>query len=265
MRAPTSFFLLLFVLVGCGTRIQHGLDERQANEICAALVERGMAAKKVSEGGKRPTWAVEVDEERATGAVKVLAELGLPKAKNEGFQEIFGKGSLVPSPTEERALFLEALSGEVARTLEAVDGVVSARVHVVLPQTARGQEHVGPSKAAALLRVRVASLERLNQERMELKALIAGGVEGLAPENVTLVLDEVVGAVEGRHEEAARADRLKALTETLGVVASVLGVAVVALSLHRRGLRAEVAVLRTSPGHSRSSPTPQPSQARRVA
>ena len=50
------------------------------------------------------------------------------RPRQDGFGEIFGKGSLVPTPTEERALYVEALSGELARTLESVEGVTSARV-----------------------------------------------------------------------------------------------------------------------------------------
>ena len=121
---------------GCSARVQHGLDERQANEIQTVLLERGFHARKRVEEGRPPTWAVEVDPADAADAVRVLAELGLPRARPAGVRELLKPG-LVPDPVEQHALLLEAQSGELARTLEAVDGVVSARVHLVRPQPTR--------------------------------------------------------------------------------------------------------------------------------
>ncbi|MGZ6071930.1 MAG: flagellar M-ring protein FliF, partial [Myxococcaceae bacterium] len=54
--------LVLGVLsVGCSAQVQHGLDERQANEIQTVLLERGFGARKRVEEGRPPTWAVEVE------------------------------------------------------------------------------------------------------------------------------------------------------------------------------------------------------------
>ena len=122
--------------VGCSVQVQHGLDERQANEIQTVLVERGFRARKAVEEGRPPTWAVEVESADAADAVRVLAELGLPRARPAGVRELLKPG-LVPDPVEQHALLVEAQSGELARTLEAVDGVVSARVHLVRPQPTR--------------------------------------------------------------------------------------------------------------------------------
>ena len=52
---------------------------------------------------------------------------------------------------------VEAQSGELARTLEAVDGVVSARVHLVRPQPTRAGTPSAPTKAAVYLRVQPAA------------------------------------------------------------------------------------------------------------
>jgi type III secretion protein J len=246
---------ILGVLVGCSARIQHGLDERQANELQAVLIERGIEAKKLPEGGKKPSWALEVDEAREADAVRVLADLGLPKVRNEGFDDVFGKGSLVPSPLEERALYLEALSGELSRTLESVDGVVSARVHLVLPEAQRGLPVQGGAKASALLRVRAAQMDRLAQERQELKALVAGGVEGLSADNVALVFNEVTTHVEERNDVRTRLERLHELAVTLGAVVSLLGGAVVVLAYSRRRLRNQLAAARAPSSSGRGTGT----------
>jgi type III secretion protein J len=177
-------------LLACTTRVQHGLDERQANEIQSVLVERGFVARKVLEDGRPPTWAVEVPGADASEAVRVLAALGLPRPRPAGVKELLRPG-LVPDPLEQHVVLLEAQSGELARTLEGVDGVLSARVHLVRATLARGGGTVSPAKAAVYLRVQSAAHGRLSGMREELRALIAGSVEGLDPGGVTLVLSEV--------------------------------------------------------------------------
>ena len=181
----------------CSARVQHGLDERQANEIQTVLVERGFRARKAVEDGRPPTWAVEVEPPDAADAVRVLAELGLPRARPAGVRELLKPG-LVPDAVEQHALLVEAQSGELARTLEAVDGVVSARVHLVRPLPTRTGVPGAPTKAAVYLRARPAAAIHVRAMQEDLRALVAGSVEGLDPGAVTLVVSEVVSMVPPR-------------------------------------------------------------------
>ena len=200
----------IVLLLGCSARVQHGLDERQANEIQTVLTERGFRATKAVEDGRPPTWAMEVDPADAADAVRVLAELGLPRARPAGVRELLRPG-LVPDPVEQHALLLEAQAGELARTLEAVDGVVSARVHLVRPQPARAGAATPPTKAAVYLRARPSAAAHLHSRRDELRGLVAGAVEGLEPSGVTLVVSEVVTTVPDRRPAPARSGWAPAL------------------------------------------------------
>lgn len=224
----------LVLLAGCTAQVQHGLDERQANEIQAVLVERGFEARKVEEDGRHPTWAIEVASEQAADAVRVLAELGLPRPRNEGFRDVFKPG-LLPDPVEQHVRFLEAAAGELAQTLEAVDGVASARVHLVVPAPLRTGQPPGPAKASAFVRVRPGALDRVLAMRSELKSLVAGGVEGLTPEAVSLVVAEVVSSVPAPAARSAAGNGM-VLVGVLGVLVIALGAAaaVLALRLLRR-------------------------------
>ena len=67
-------------------------------------------------------------------ALDLLRALGLPREPRHGFSETYGQPSLIPTASEERARYVDALAGEIERTLESVDGVVSARVHLVLEE-----------------------------------------------------------------------------------------------------------------------------------
>ena len=55
MRAPLSFLaLMLLAAVGCGVELEHGLDERQANQVAAALERADLAPEQQPPGdGKR--------------------------------------------------------------------------------------------------------------------------------------------------------------------------------------------------------------------
>ncbi len=179
------------VLSACSSQIQHGLDERDANEIVSALVARGFEPHKVAEKGKKPTWAIELDEAQATDALRVLAELKLPRPPRSTTRELASQSALIETPTAERMRQLEAQEGDIEQSLETMDGVTSAAVELVVPLPPRPGLPASPSKASVLLRVTAEANERLQQQRPELRGLVAGAVDGLHADDVVLVIDVV--------------------------------------------------------------------------
>src|SRR6478672_6407375 len=181
-------------LTGCEAKIQQGLDERQANEIVTSLLERGFQPKKELEPGKKPTWSIVVDSDTADDATRTLVELGLPREKQPTAADVIKPG-LVPSPNEEFQLKMIGLQGDLARTLESVDGVIASRVHLVVSPPPRPGQQATASKAAAFVRVRAGRAHWMDQNRDQLRQLLAASVEGLSVENVTLVVNEVPAVV----------------------------------------------------------------------
>lgn len=119
---------------GCDKEVLHGLTERQANEVVVALASIGIEANKVddvSDEGVR--FKILTSEETAVAATKMLLERELPRVEKRGLSDIYGEPSMIPTGTEERARFLQGVQGDLSITLEKIDGVVDARVHVVLP------------------------------------------------------------------------------------------------------------------------------------
>jgi type III secretion protein J len=265
MRFPPRRCLIFLLLLGasaCRERIQHGLDERQANELQSVLIERGLDARKVPEAGKKPTWSIEVTDEQSSDAVRILAELGLPRPAEEVGCDVFGGGGLVRTPVEEGVCRVRVLERGLEKTLQTVEGVLLARVHLVVPTAPRPGQVPAPSKASAMLRVEPGSAARVRQSAETLKALIAGGVEGLAPESVSLLVDEVSSRVEVPVGVGmSPLTRLRALLAALGVVVTGLAVALVLVTLRMRHYRTAVSASPSAPAR----PVLTPGPARKVA
>ncbi len=123
-------------LVACSQAINQGLSEQQANEILVVLERNGIQASKAQEeGGETVAFTISVPKRDAARAMQILRENDLPQQQAKGFNEVFAKTSLIPTAMEEKALYLQAVCGELAKTIEAINGVVDARVHVVLPES----------------------------------------------------------------------------------------------------------------------------------
>ena len=173
--------------LGCSMPIQHGLDETAANEILTSLERAGIPASKSRDD--EGVFAVVVAKADALRAMDLMRSLGLPRGPRVGFGEIYKQPSLVPTPTEERARYIEALAGEIARTLENVEGVVSARVHLVLPESdplaIDGKPRVA-AQAAILLKTRAGRPAPISEQ--DVRKLVAGSVPGLDPSAVAVVV-----------------------------------------------------------------------------
>ena len=191
MFPRTLLVSLALFFAGCRSQIQHGLDERDANEIVTELTMRGFDVKKVPEKGKKPTWAIELDDDKSTDALRVLTELKLPRKARKTTQSLVETASLIETPQAEKLRALEAQEGDIEEALETMDGVKSASVEIVVPPAPRLGTQPTPSKASVLLRVQPEAQERLQQQRAELRALVAAAVDGLHSDDVVLVLDPV--------------------------------------------------------------------------
>jgi type III secretion protein J len=256
--------LLLLCTTACRERIQHGLDERQANELQTVLAERGLDARKVPEAGKKPTWAIEVDEAHASDAVRILAELGLPRPVEETGCDVFGGGGLIRSPVEEQLCRVRVLERGIEKTLQGVDGVLLARVHLMVPPPPRPGQVAAAAKASAMLRTAPGQASRIRQTQEQLRALIAGGVEGLSPEAVALMVDEAATRVEVAAPGSSPLPRLRVLLAVMGVVVTGLAVVLVFLAMRLRAYQTEATATPAAPPVP-ARPVVAANAARRVA
>lgn len=176
----------LATLTACSVPIAGGLDESQANRAVVSLEDNGVAAQKEPDPDAEGLWRITVGRDDSSAAVAVLDRENLPSSSGPGVLEALGKGSLVPSRTAEHARWVAGVAGELEASLQAVEGVVSARVHLAVPQLdalTPDVEREAPS-ASVLLRHRGPTPPLAAPE---IQRLVAGAVPGLEPSAVSVV------------------------------------------------------------------------------
>lgn len=173
-RAAAVTALLLLCACRSQVDLHTGLSDAEANRVVAALRSDGMdAAKRATKTGV----TVSIGEADLARATKVLAAHGLPQHTAARMGEVFKKEGLISSPLEERARYIYALSQELETTLAQIDGVVVARVHVVLPEKVAPGEPIQPPSAAVFIK----HLPTLEPDAIShrVKQLVARAIPGM--------------------------------------------------------------------------------------
>ena len=186
MKRMFGLMAVMLLLAGCGKEVtlHSGLEERQANLVMAALLDAGISCHK--EPGEEGTWNVLVVEQKFAEAVNLLERQGLPRRPRNGVGEVFKKTGMISSPSEERIRFMDALAQDLAKTISDIDGVIDARVHVVLPENDPFARHVLPSSAAVAIHSRWDA--DLTDIIPSVKGLVKNAIEGLQYEKIMVTV-----------------------------------------------------------------------------
>jgi type III secretion protein J len=188
MKLLQIWFSLLLgcSLVGCGGNVEllRDLSETEANEVMAALIEAGLSAEKLP--GKEGTVSLSIEKSQFSRAISILNAEGLPHEKYAKMGDVFRKEGMISSPLEERARYLWALSQELSATISQIDGVIKARVHVVLPERSNGAEPALPSSAAVFVKHKPGFV--YDDVIPQVKRLVSNSIPGLSQEKVTVIV-----------------------------------------------------------------------------
>jgi type III secretion protein J len=172
------------LLSGCKQAIYTRLTEAEANSVLLTLIRGGLQAEK--RAGEEDTFGVWVADAEIASAIELLRADAQPSEHYTNLGEVFARNGLISSPTEERIRLIYGLQQELARTLSQIDGVLVARVHIVVPATDPFDLTAKPSSAAVFIKHR----DDMNMQTvvMSVKDLVVRSVEGLAPETVSVNL-----------------------------------------------------------------------------
>ncbi|MBC3255006.1 type III secretion inner membrane ring lipoprotein SctJ [Pseudomonas paralactis] len=180
---------MTFILSGCGDRVElhRQLSEQEANEVVAELADKHIRAQKVP---AKDGVVVTVNTSDIGRAVRTLEAAGLPRLARTTMGDTFRKEGVISTPLEERARYIYALSQELETTLSKIDGVIVARVHVVLPERIAPGEPVQPASASVFIK----HDPRLDPDniRARVRRMVASSIPGMTtavdnPQKLTVV------------------------------------------------------------------------------
>ncbi|MCB1544314.1 MAG: flagellar M-ring protein FliF [Methylobacteriaceae bacterium] len=188
-----------------------GLDAQDLARITGVLRETNVPFDVTSDGG-----TLLVENGQASRARMVLAERGLPRSATAGY-ELFDKlGSLGLTSFMQEVTRVRALEGELARSIQTMQGVRAARVHIA-PQDDGGFRHAKQAASASVVVRLSSSAERSLAQAI--RRLVSSATPGLAIDAVTVLnADGTVLASGGESEAAGPLNALgveKSLSDTL--------------------------------------------------
>jgi flagellar M-ring protein FliF len=192
--------LWLFVALldrGKNVILYSGLKPQDAQSMGSRLAARNIAYEISPDGG-----SVLVPSEKLDAARLETAAQGLPRNARLGF-ELFDTPNWAGSDFSEKVNYQRALEGELERTLQTLAEIEAVRVHLVLPRESLFSEQERESKAAVIVKTRNGTLSREAQQAIP--QLVASAVDGLRPENVTVVDADTATSFLARRGPSGRA------------------------------------------------------------
>ncbi|MBZ9781919.1 EscJ/YscJ/HrcJ family type III secretion inner membrane ring protein [Pseudomonas sp. REP124] len=188
MKPGVWLVLLCLALAGCRQpNLLEGLDQQQANEVLSVLQRNNIAAVKVDAG--KTGYTVKIDQVDFSAAVDLLNLYSLPSRPRLQVAEMFPADTLVASPRAEKARLYSALEQRLEQSLNVLEGVVSARVHVSYDLDA-GE---GGRKSPPIHLSAVAIHERDVEPQLlitDIKRFLKNSFAGVDYENISVVLSK---------------------------------------------------------------------------
>lgn len=157
-----------------------GLDPEDAAKIVDKVQERGVEYE-LGAGGT----SIYVDREKIHEVRLAMAKEGLPRGGQQGWS-LFDDAKIGESPLAQDVKHLQALQEEIAMTIQMIDGIRYARVHLVLPE--KTLFSTGPNEAKASVTINMIGARRLSTANIAaITHIVAGSIEGLPAANVRII------------------------------------------------------------------------------
>ncbi|HEY9022176.1 MAG: flagellar basal-body MS-ring/collar protein FliF [Paracoccaceae bacterium] len=175
------FFGLTAVMAPTYEPLYNNLSLAGAGRVVAALEQEGFAVQLDSSGA-----IVSVPQSDVARARMALAEQGLPDEGAPGWELFDNSSGLGMNSFMQQVSRLRALEGELARSIQTIDGIHAARVHLVLPDR-EAFSRTRPEPSASVI-VRGRSTQEIGRRQaLAIRALVASAVPDLAPGRVTVL------------------------------------------------------------------------------
>lgn len=207
-------FLMSFMVQGATKEpmalLYSGLEAQHAGEIIEELDQSGVPYE--IQGG-----AIFIPESKRDQVRFALAKEGLPRQSVQGYELLDEVNGFSVTSEMYNASYWRAKEGELTRTILAIPGISSARVHI----GASLRSGFSRSQSAQTASVTIATTHNLSKGQAEaIQYLVALAVSGLKPEDVA-VIDPTKGILAGPKSEntadagAAAEDQASALEQKI--------------------------------------------------
>ncbi|MBU2583351.1 MAG: flagellar M-ring protein FliF [Alphaproteobacteria bacterium] len=184
--------LAVVLAVGIGTYylsrppmevLYSGLESQDVGRISAAL-ERAGVTFDVSAEGK----SIFVAYGNTARARMLLAQQGLPSGASSGYELFDQLGSMGLTSFMQEVTRVRALEGEISRTVQSMEGIQAARVHLVLPDPGSFRRKQRPPSASVV--VRLVGAPGAFHGTPAIRHLVAAAVPGMTLEQVSVLSTE---------------------------------------------------------------------------
>lgn len=152
------------------------LEQKQANEIVATLLKNNIPAERMSLSGE--LFSVRIEETRVTDAASLLKDRKLP---NDLYDYHFKRDMVDGEPRE---LMLYVVGQELEKTISEIDGILEARVHLVLTET---NSRWPRTYSASVFMEYIDGID-IPKLVPKIKMLLANGLAGLSYDKVSVAL-----------------------------------------------------------------------------
>ena len=174
-------FISLLFIGGCKEELFKDLNQNEVVNMIYILDQNEISSHKTFD--KKSKFSLHVDKSNLTEAIIALKEQGYPK---DSARACVKSDSLVVSPLEERALHICRLSQDLQETIIKIDGVLTARVHIVSPENDPFRGINTPSSAAVFIKHHPnVSLKNI---KTSIKLIVEKSIEGLRYDKVSVVM-----------------------------------------------------------------------------
>ncbi len=172
-----------------------GLDLADSAKIVQSLEAQAIPYKLVGDGS-----TILVPENQVNRIRISVAEQGLASGGSVG-NEIFDRGdSLGATSFVQNINRLRALEGELARTIQSIEKVTSARIHLVLPQRRLFSNETRQATASIFIKTAASRLSR--NQVTAIQNLVSAAVPDLQPERISIVDQKGSLLARGSSEDA---------------------------------------------------------------
>jgi type III secretion protein J len=201
-----TLLVSLIFLTACEHKMMiiNQVEEREANEIVVFLASKGIPAEKLAAtstapGGTAttPKYSISVDSGKATEAMAILNQNGLPRIRGTSLLELFSATGLMTSDKQETIRYQAGLAEQIGSMIRKIDGVIDADVQLSFPTESASP--IGPAAGsqapvqkitAAVYVKHQGILDDPNSHLVtKITRLVAGSVTGLDIHDVTVISD----------------------------------------------------------------------------